>query len=276
MVGIIGTRTVEMRADGSIVEVRTGSQAHKHIGSLYIIVEDELAKKVVDSIACECENLPRKYIFSGVHSNQAACLFGFMLYAKFLEGTNVPTLSIVAIDDGDVSIDQKNKRLNKLLKGNFLNPDLVGVREKVSSSLLSFNLEYALESERGTPEYNHKKWFEEITIDMYLSKTKPSNPYEQNLMDSFFEVQEFSKSIDIQDYHHYYKELLCFSPSITLDKFHSHHVEFFVLDAIRKYNSVKWEFYTGHIKAALLSLHRENIKNFSGADMFFRQSDIPL
>ncbi|NMT27342.1 hypothetical protein [Serratia marcescens] len=187
-----------------------------------------------------------------------------------LEGTNVPQFSILAIDDGDINIEHKEKRLNKLLKGVFYGDELKISKEALSRSMLSFNLEHVdCEDIKGLPEYNHKKWFEEIDEGIILSINKPSNLYEERQVDSLLDLIEFSKSIVLDDYHLYYDELKKCPFKNTLDGFHM--TEFFVLNAIKKYNNNKWQFYTGHIKEALIAIDKENIKNFIEADMYFKK-----
>jgi hypothetical protein len=268
--GIIGMRTVEKRINGDIVDTRTGSFTSKYISSFFLVVEDDLAKEVIDLIACDFINLPRKYLNAGAWGNQAACLFGFLMYAKQLEGTNVPQFSILAIDDGDVKPEHKDKRLNNLLKGNYYCSELKVAKESLSRLMLSFNLEYVdCDVTKGLPEYNHKKWFEEIDKKTILSVDNPSNLYEERQVESLLDLIEFSKSIILDDYHFYYDELKKCPFKNTLDMFHM--TQYFVLRAIKKYNNDKWLFYTGHIKESLIAINEENKQNFIAADMYFEK-----
>ncbi len=270
LTGILGSKTTKKNKNGDVVETRTGTFTNKYIGSFYVVIEDELAKQVIEIIACDCDNLPRKYILSGVWGNQAACLFGLLLYADKLKGTNVPPFSIIAIDDGDIDSKSKEKRLNGLLKGNFFGEELMSLKTGLSNLLLSFQLEYLNDGvKKGIPEYNHKKWFEEITKEMIVSKDQPSDLYEERQVESLLEIIEFSKGIQLDDYHNYYEELSKCSPKNTMNGFHM--VEYFVLNSIRKYNSSKWGFYTNHIKLALINLDKDNRNNFVEADMYFER-----
>jgi hypothetical protein len=269
--GIMGTKTVERRTNGDIVETRTGSLTGKHVGSFFLVVEDRLAEKVIEVIACDCENLPRKYIFSGVWGNQAACLFGFLIYSKQLEGTNVPQFSILAIDDGDITQEEKEKRINKLLKGNYFGEELKIAKENLNRLMLSFKLEHLnSDVKKGLPEYNHKKWFEEIEREEIVQIDKPANIYEERQVESLLELIEFSKSIILDDYHLYYDELKKFKFKNTLDSFHM--TEYFVLNSIRKYNKNKWNLYTQHIKDALIATNESNRNNFIKADIYFENN----
>lgn len=268
--GIIGTRIVEKRINGDVVDTRTGSFTHKYISSFFLVVEDDLAKKVIDIIASDFTSLPRRYINAGVWGNQAACLFGFLMYAKQLEGTNIPQFSILAIDDGDVKKENKEKRLNKLLKGNYYGDELKLAKECLSDLMLSFNLEYVdCNITKGLPEYNHKKWFEEIDEKAIISISKPSGNYEEGQVEGLLDLIEFSKSIILDDYHLYYEELKKCPFKNTLDMFNL--TQNFVLTSIKKYNNVKWQFYTGNIKEALAAINEKNRRNFIEADVYFKE-----
>ncbi len=270
-IGIMGMKSVGRRKNGDIVETRTGSFTAKYIESFFLLVEDDLAKQVIDVIACDFSNLPRRYIFSGVWGNQAACLFGFLMYSKQLERTNVPQFSILAIDDGDISQGEKEKRVSKLLKGNYFGDELKVAREDLNRLMLSFRLEYFDPGvKRGLPEYNHKKWFEEIKKEAVMQVNNPSNIYEERQVESLIELVEFSKSIILDDYHCYYEELKKFTPKNTLDSFHM--TEYFVLNCLKKYNRKKWDFYTQHIKDALILINETNKDNFIKAGIYFESN----
>jgi hypothetical protein len=269
--GIIGTKITEHRKNGDILETRTGSLAAKHIGYFYLVVEDDLAKQVIELIACDFSNLPRKYIFSGVWGNQAACLFGFLMYSQQLERTNVPQFSILAIDDGDIPPSGRESRVSKLLKGNYFGDELKVAKEKLNRLMLSFKLEYHDPIvKNGLPEFNHKKWFEEITKEAITQISNPSNLYEKRQIESLLELIEFSRSITLDDYHLYYEELKKFTPRNTLDMFHM--TEYFILNSIKKYNKNKWDYYTQHIKDALIEINETNNQNFIKANIHFESN----
>lgn len=269
-VGIMGLKTVERRSNGDVIETRTGSATHKFIHPFFLVVEDDLAVEVIDTIACDLTNISRKYIKAGVYGNQAACLFGFLLYAEQLKGTNVPPFSILAIDDGDIGEKQKEKRLDGLLKGNYYGDALKKAKVDLSELLLSFNLEYLnCGVTKGLPEYNHKRWLEEIDRDVILAVDKPSDLYGDRQIESLLELIQFSKSIVLDDYHNYYNELQKCPLSNTLTMFHK--TQYFVLKTIKKYNNKKWQFYTAHIKEKLISISEKNVKNFIDADVYFKK-----
>ena len=137
--------------------------------------------------------------------------------------------------------------------------------------MLSFRLEYFdPDVKRGLPEYNHKKWFEEIEKETVIQVNNPSNIYEERQIESLIELVDFSKSIILDDYHCYYEELKKFTPKNTLELFHM--TEYFVLDSIKKYNRKKWDFYTEHIKGALILMDETNEKNFTKAGIYFKSN----
>ncbi|HIF9430202.1 TPA: hypothetical protein ACX6R9_002138 [Photobacterium damselae] len=268
-IGITGIYRKKKCLNGDVIETRTGSCTHKYISSFYLVVEDTLAKQVVDIIADDYV-WPIEYIFSGAWGNQAACLFGFLMYAKQLENSNVPQFSILAIDDGDIKKEHKEKRVNGLLKGNYYGDELRVAKGNLSRLMLSFNLEYLdCEVTKGLPEYNHKKWFEEIDEETILSIDKPSNLNEERQAESLLELINFSKTITLDDYHSYYDELKKCRLKNTLDMFHM--TEYFILTAIKKYNNEKWQSYTSHIKDALVTIDNENRKNFYNAEIYFKK-----
>ncbi|MEG2533700.1 MAG: hypothetical protein RSB04_11875 [Gordonibacter sp.] len=270
IIGVMGTKSIERRKNGDVVETRTGSFSAKHIGSFFLVIEDDLAKQVIDIIACDLPNLPRKYIFSGAWGNQAACLFGFLMYSQQLKSTNIPQFSILAIDDGDISQSGREKRISKLLKGNYFGDELITAKEQLNRLMLSFKLEYFDPDVKGLPEYNHKKWFEEIKEETITQISNPSNIYEERQNESLLELIEHSKSITLEDYHCYYEELKKFTPRNTLDMFHM--TEYFILKSIKKYNKEKWDSYTQHIKDALISIDEVNRRNFIKAEIYFENN----
>ncbi len=47
--------------------------------------------------------------------------------------------------------------------------------------------------------------------------------------------------------------------------------EYFILNAIKKYNHGKWQSYTSHIKDALVTIDKENRNNFVNAEIYFKK-----
>lgn len=272
MIGIMGTRTV----------IKTGSFNSKFIPSLHVLVEDDLAKTVVD---CLCEPEPyfsRKYIMSGAWSNQASCLYGFYTYGMEMEAHKIPSFGIVAIIDGDITEKAIKKRVSDVIKGDHKNSNQREIIEKIANSTTSFNLEHKHESINALPEYNHKKWFEEITEDQILevnASMEHGFVSEKPYITSLLELIEFSKYIGDEhplvkndkgkpDYHQYYDIITSdFRASNTDHKMNN--IKWYILSCIKHYNNGKWQFYTNAVLEKIRSINEVHRQKF-------RESDVDL
>ena len=273
MVSILGIKTV----------TKTGSFNSKFVPSLYILVEDNLAKMVID---CMCESgsyFSRKYILSGAWANQASCLYGFYTYGMQMEAYKIPSFGVVAIVDGDIEKKSIEKRVSDVIKGSFKNPDQTEIVEKIANAITSFTLEFKIEGINGLPEYNHKKWFEQITEEMVCTVNEKA-PYgfisEKAYISSLFELIEFSKSItddhplvrnkkDKPDYHVYYDIIKDnFRASNTDHKMNNIH--WYILSCIKHYNNDKWQLYTNQVRQKIDDTYQIHSKNFIDSDFDFR------
>ncbi|MEI9534273.1 hypothetical protein ABN056_00925 [Providencia vermicola] len=289
---VLGTRMVEKYKNGNVVDARTGSFTYKFVPQFIVVLEDDLAKKVVDVIASDFLSLNRKYLLSGTWGNQASCLLGFLMYAEQLQESNVPPLSIMSIDDGDISEESRQNRINNALRGNVTGKELKTAQQRLNDQMFSFNLEFKeckecsnkqnhkkcskcqeLNVGGGWPEYNHKRWFEEIDKETILSiglHTNCDSKYYNDLqIESFLDLIEYSKSIVLDDYHEYYNQLKEWPVKTTLDGFQW--PEHFVLSSIKRFNHKKWSYYTDHIKEALTAMDKINTQNFVSSDIFFER-----
>lgn len=276
MVGILGIKTV----------TKSGSFNSKFIPPLYILVEDDLAKTVVDCI-CESESyksyFSRNYIISGAWSNQASCLYGFYTYALKMESHGIPSFGVVAIIDGDVEENAIKKRVNDVIKGNHRNSDQVEIIEKIAQSTTSFYLEFKDEGINALPEYNHKKWFEEITEEKVLEvNAKVSHGFisGNHELSSFLELLAFSKTVGNDhpsvknqkgkpDYHSYYKIIENdFHSSNTVHKMNN--IQWYILSCIKHYNNEKWQLYTNSALEKIMSIYQEHYQRFIDSDFDFR------
>jgi len=272
MVGIIGMKTV----------TRSGSMAAKFIPSMYILLEDDLAIHVIDCLYSS-ENLPRKYILSGVWRNQASCLYGFLTYSAEIEAIKIPSFGIVAIGDGDIGEQEVQSSIAGAIKGDYKNPGQEKIAEKIASCTTCFNLLLRPAGVKGHPEYNHKKWFEEITPEMVSSvnsKVQHGFISDQRHLSSLFELIEFSKSITDNhpkikkdkskpDYHSYYdiiKEE--FKASNTDDKMNLLH--WYILSCIKHYNPDKWNIYIKEVREKIDTIYQEHRQRFIDSDFDFR------
>lgn len=274
-ISVLGTKT----------EIRTGSFLGKFIPSIYIIIEDALAKIVVDVILSSesvDSYISRKYIMSGSWINQSSCLYGFFTYGHDLsKNFKIPEFSILAINDGDISDQEIQKRLEQTIKGNYLSESQQDIKEKIKNSMIKLDLEIDNPKTKGLPEYCHKKWFEEIKEDAILnyhkeelnSPCKITKITKQREISTLLETIEFSRSILNEesskvDYHEYYEILKSFKPRNTDNRMNM--IEYYVLNSIKLYNNEKWEFYTKKVKEKILYIHQENLEKFKSSSFNFR------
>lgn len=273
MINVLGIKT----------ETRSGSFVSKYIPYFYVVVEDELAKSVIDCLCEGSDYFARKYIFSGVWANQASCLYGFFTYGLALSDIQMPSFGIVAIVDGDVEEESIRNRINDIIKGNYRNDDQRKIVEMISNSVISFNLEFKPKDTNGLPEYNQKKWFEEITEEKIVKTHKEggqkflSNTRE---ISSMLELVEFSKSISEDhslikkkngksDYHSYYEIIKNdFRASNTDHKMNN--ITWYLLSCIKYYNSEKWKEYTMAVDSKIRSQYESHRARFMESDFDFR------
>lgn len=273
MVSIRGIKTV----------TKTGSFNSKFIPSLYILVEDNLARMVVD---CMCESgsyFPRKYILSGAWANQASCLYGFYTYGMQMEAYKIPSFGIVAIVDGDIEKKSIENRVNDVIKGSFKNSGQKEIVKKIANAITSFTLEFKIEGINALPEYNHKKWFEHITEEMVRTvNAKAPHGFisEERHISSLFELIEFSKSItddhplvrnakNKPDYHVYYDIIKAnFRASNADNKMNN--IYWYILSCIKHYNFEKWQIYTDPVRQKINDTYQIHTKDFIDSDFDFR------
>ena len=220
---------------------------------------------------------------SGAWANQASCLYGFYTYGMEMEAYKIPSFGIVAIVDGDIEQKAITKRVSDVIKGNFKNHDQKEIVDKISNSITSFSLEFKSELINALPEYNHKRWFEEITEEMVQTvnlKVQHGFVSEKRLQSSLFELIAFSKSIEDDhpsikndkgkpDYHSYYEIIKNeFRASNTDHKMNN--LEWYILSCIKYYNNEKWLFYTAQVRQKINDTYQTHMKNFIDSDFDFR------
>lgn len=188
-----------------------------------VFVEDNLAKTAIN-ILIESEGLNDKVDISlfGSAENSAVILSGLKLTEKRIDTS-------LAILDGDYYITppEKTKMVNKVLSGT----DKRVEKEEVLSRIFQFNLD--ITDVKGSPEKNHRLWFEAID----------ENGVTDNDKTMFVNLKKHSQSIGaLTDYHDYYPEL---ARRARLDN-----IEYKVLNFISKY-SEKWDFYIRDIRVEI-------------------------
>ena len=273
MVNILGEKSV----------IKSGSFASGYIPFFYILVEDELAKSVIDCLCEEGDYFPKKYILSGAWSNQASCLYGFITYGLALTDIGMPQFGVVAIVDGDASPKEIHGRVSGFIKGDYKNKDQVKIIDIISNSIASFELEFKSCGISGLPEYNHKKWFEEITEEkIYRAHMEGGVHFlrDRREISAMLELVDFSKSVSDNhplikakggktNYHGYYK--------IIEDDFragNSDHrmndVVWYLLSCIKIYNAEKWNSYTSVVGEKIRNLYKSHRDRFLESGFEFR------
>jgi AAA15 family ATPase/GTPase len=188
-----------------------------------VFVEDNLAKTAIN-ILIESEGMNDQVDISlfGSAENSAVILSGLKLTKKRIDTS-------LAILDGDYYIThpEKVKMVNKVLSGT----DKKVEKTEVLSRIFQFNLD--ITDVKGSPERNHRLWFESIDV----------NKVAENDKTIFSNLKKHSQSIGaLTDNHDYYPELARRS---RLDN-----IEYKVLNFISKYSD-KWDFYISDIRVEI-------------------------
>lgn len=189
-----------------------------------VFVEDTLAKTVI-TILVETEGINELVDISlfGSAENSAVILSGLILTGKRIDTS-------LAILDGDycTTEDEKIKMVNHSLSGT----DKKVEKNKVASRIFQFNLEVV--TVKGSPEKNHRLWFEAIDDNKVMDTDKKV----------FSNLKKHSASIgELDNYHDYYPEL---ERRSKLEN-----VEYKVISFICKYSD-KWDFYISNVKDEIL------------------------
>ncbi len=185
-----------------------------------VFVEDNLAKTALN-ILVESEGMNEQVDISlfGSAENSAVILSGLKLTGKRIDTS-------LAILDGDyyITLPEKTKMVDRVLSGT----DKKVEKKEVLSRIFQFNLDVT--DVKGSPEKNHRDWFESIDENNISESDKTM----------FLNLKKHSTSIGaLTDYHEYYPELARRS---KLDN-----IEYKVLNYISKYSN-KWDFYIKDIR----------------------------
>lgn len=242
-----------------------------------------MARSAIDCLCSDGEYFARKYIFSGVWGNQVSCLYGFLTYGLALADIRMPSFGIVAVVDGDIPEESVLKRANEVIKGNHKNEDQKKIIDRILDSIISFGLEFKPEGIGGLPEYNHKKWFEEINEEVILQVHKEGGREflsGAREISSMLDLVDFSKSISENhpsmkgksgktDYHGYYEIIKNdFHASNTDHKMND--ITWYLLSCIKHYNPKKWKLYTSAVDGKIRGLYKSHKARFLTSDFDFR------
>lgn len=222
----------------SIFNMGTGVQAYPGVSAdalrqlndiqpemVSVFVEDELARSVIN-VLLEREAITDKVDVElfGASENSAVVLAGLMLAGKDID-------KVMCILDGDIhlTVQEKLKIIQKCLTGTDKRPQRAAVLKRI------FDFKLDSTTQKGSPEYNHKIWFEAITE----ANVSPEERSE------FIKLRNFSRSIQgLQDWHDYYEKLNNFARKSN--------IEHTVLSYISKY-SPAWNDYISTIRSEILA-----------------------
>ncbi|EMU8846938.1 TPA: AAA family ATPase [Proteus mirabilis] len=190
-----------------------------------VFVEDELARMAIN-VLLEREALNDKVNVElfGASENSAVVLSGLII-----AGTDID--KVMCVLDGDVhrSVQDKLKLIQKYLTGT----DKREQRGQVLGRIYEFQLSTILQ--KGSPEYNHKCWFEAIDSNSVLEGERAE----------FIKLKQFSMSINgLNDWHYYYEKLNHLARKVN--------IEHTILSYISKYSS-EWNDYIGVIRGEIIA-----------------------
>lgn len=187
---------------------------------LKIYVEDDLAQLALDLLLEEKQW--QDYVsvsYFGAGDNAYVVLAGLLLSEQ-------PIDDVLCVLDGDIdkTDDERLRKLGKYLSGQ--DEQAVDFRNRALSQIRQFILEYdAPENTKAAPEYNHKRWLEEIEED----------DRNRSLLAASRQVAH------LPDWHRYYAELkkYCTKRDIQAS----------VIESIQHSNPEKWRVYVGEVSS---------------------------
>jgi len=190
-------------------------------------------------------------------------------------------LEVLCVTDGDITPHWFQKVIEETHRGSHAPEHIKETLSLIKQSLISFELSECPEKAKGIPEYNHKKWLDEISPDQ-VNKHFESRLAELNsllercardqeggigieIFNIKKEISETLRIIEISqkmkfkavagvvDYHAYYKRLSAvLKRGDTFMHYHKHQIVYAVLCIIRKFNSARWTAYIAPVKKAML------------------------
>lgn len=186
---------------------------------LKIYVEDDLAKVALDLLLEEQEWQDKVSVSCfGAGDNAYVILAGLLLSNRVID-------DVLCVLDGDIdkSDIERERKLGKYLSGQDI--QAVELRAKSLNQIKQFTLEYEVpDRTKAAPEYNHKRWLEEIA----------ENDRNRSLLSASRQVAH------LDDWHLYY---------IELNKhFTKRNIKESVFEEIQFGNKEKWEKYVSEVK----------------------------
>ncbi|MBU9855810.1 hypothetical protein ACJ8PD_02985 [Serratia sp. CY70267] len=283
MIGIIGTTSIEVRKDqGSkiITITQRGASKSNVIPSVVVVCEDAIAAKVLDLVNAETKGSYR-VVTAGAWGNMATLLYGMYFYRRHLQETgDTRFLEVLCVTDGDITPDWFQKVIKETHRGTHAPDHIKETLSLIEQSLISFKLSDHPEKTKGIPEYNHKKWLDEISeehvnkyfetrlaeLNSFLERSKRDQEggigieiwHIKKEISETLRIIEVSQKMkfkavdDLVDYHAYYKRISAvLKRGDTLMHYHQHDIVYSVLSIIRKFNPVRWHAYITPVKEAM-------------------------
>lgn len=311
-VGVIGTTSISKSESENTTRIeitKSGISKSHFIPPLIVFCEDKFAKEII-SFTISQYNLNAgsyKIIECGSWMNIITSIFGCMLYAQQLkESGNHKVIEVVGVIDGDIDSNMISKVIEDTYKGDFIPSHLKDLIKSVTANITSFKLSHNktnanFKNIKGIPEYNIKKWFEEIDeesvskihnekiyqYEEFLKRLKNEENRPGIELELFFlksQIEEtlqlinLSKSIgnnklrvydkktgrSIIDYHNYFYVM---KRMIGNKYYHSysmtHYTEYLILSIISKYNNKAWSEYSTPVYSLLKSAGERQHNNFN-------------
>ncbi|MCI0997075.1 hypothetical protein [Pseudomonas corrugata] len=283
MVGILGTTSVEVKKDQEskiITITQRGSLISNVIPSVIVVCEDAVAERTLGLVAAETKG-SYKIVTAGAWGNMATLLYGMYFYRKHLQQTgDTRFLEVLCVTDGDISPPWFHKVIEETHRGSHAPSHVKETLSLIKQNLISFKLSDHPKNTKGIPEYNHKKWLDEIT-EHHISKHFESRIAELNSflekstrdqeggisVEIFLIKREISETLriieasrrmkfkavdNLVDFHAYYKRLSAvLRRGDTFTHYPQNDMVYAVLSIIRKFNSARWHSYIAPIKGSM-------------------------
>jgi hypothetical protein len=299
MLGIMGTTSIEVKKDReskTITIKKRGSLISNVVPSVIVVCEDSVAEKILGLVTAETKG-SYKIVTAGAWGNMATLLYGMYFYRKHLQQTgDTRFLEVLCVTDGDIPPYWFQKVIEETHRGSHAPSHIKDTLSLIKQSLISFSLSDNPKKAKGIPEYNHKKWLDEITEDHVMkhfeSRIAELNSFlEKSTRDQeggigieiFLIKREISETLrivevsrkmkfkavdDVVDYHAYYKRLSAvLRRGDTLMHYQQHDIVYAVLSIIRKFNPARWHSYIAPVKGSMEEAFLNQVEVF-GKDRF--------
>ncbi|MDU9393125.1 hypothetical protein [Pseudomonas sp. zfem002] len=290
----MGTTFIDIKHEQGakiITITQRGTLKSNVIPSVVVVCEDAVAEKVLDLVNSET-NGSYKIVTAGAWGNMATLLYGMYFYRRHLQQTgDTRFLEVLCVTDGDITPQWFQKVIEETHRGSHAPEHIKETLSLIKQSIISFELSEHPENTKGIPEYNHKKWLEEISPDHLnkhfesrlavlnscLERCTPNQ--EDGVRSEIFDIKrEISETLQIieisqrmkfkaiegfVDYHAYYKRLSAtLKRKDTLIYYQHYAIVYAVLSIIKKFNPARWNAYIAPVKKAMEEASRNQTDVF--------------